>query len=69
MSWVDATRLRRRADVVRGLGWGNLALTGIACIVEPEVLPILATWGAGVMALSYSLGHAIDKRAERVVTR
>ena len=69
MSWVDAMRLKRRAAVVRGTGWANLAVSLIACAADPEMLPILGTWGGGFMALSYGLGHAIEKRAERVVAR
>lgn len=69
MSWVDAMRLRRRATIARAIGWVNLAITLIACVVEPQMLPFFATWAGGVMALSYGLAYAIEKRADRVVAR
>ena len=69
MSWIDTMRLRRRATAVRALGWTNLALALMASVVDFDAVPALITWAAGVMVLSYALGHGIDKQAERIIGR
>jgi hypothetical protein len=64
-------RLRRRADKVRSVGWLNLAVSVAwsAVALDGTVLALGGLWAAAVMALTYGIGWAIDKHAERVVTR
>ena len=71
MAWVDSMRLRRRADLLRRLGWVNLFLTVIWLVVHAsDGLPVFALgfiWAAGVLGVTYGIGWALDKRADRVV--
>jgi hypothetical protein len=71
MSWVDAMRLRRKADHVRAAGWFNLLAT-ITFVVfhsseAAEIILPASLWAALVIAVSYGLGWIIDRRADRVV--
>lgn len=66
-------RLRRRADGIRAVGWGNLVLTIVLCVVYAAegaaVLAVVIAWGAAVMAGTHAAGWMIDRHAERVVRR
>ena len=73
MAWVDSMRLRRRADKLRAVGWINLLLSILLCLVYAgegvHVLVTAAAWGVGVMGLTHGAAWAIDKHADRVVRR
>jgi hypothetical protein len=73
MAWIDSMRLRRRADKLRAIGWINLLLTVVLSLVHVsdgiQVLTAGVIWAALVMALTHGAAWALDKRAERVVTR
>lgn len=73
MAWVDSMRLRRRADIVRALGWGNLLLCIVWSVAEASeglaVFAIAVAWALVVMALTHGAAWAIDKHADRVVRR
>jgi hypothetical protein len=71
MSWVDAMRLRRKADHVRAAGWVNLVVT-ITYVVfhsgdASEIILPASVWAAFIMALTHGIGWIIDRRADRVV--
>ena len=73
MAWVDAMRLRRKADIVRAIGWVNL----IACVLWAllhlseglALLAVLGVWTVAVMAVTHGVAWIIDRRAEHVVRR
>jgi hypothetical protein len=71
MSWVDAMRLRRKADHVRAAGWFNLLATITYVVFHSadvaEIILPTSVWAALVIAVSYGLGWIIDRRADRVV--
>ena len=73
MAWADSMRFQRRADKLRAAGWINLLLTLIfAGIYLGEgfgALAVGAVWAVVVMAVTYGLGWALDRHAERVVKR
>ena len=69
MSWVDAMRLRRRADHVRVIGWVNAIAAGVLAITTHDAWVLALFWAASIMAVCYSVAHVVDKRAERVVRR
>ena len=71
MSWRDSMRLRGRADRVRFIGWINLAITFLVCVIISDAATLIVgtIWSALVMGLVYGLAYFIDKRAERVVGR
>ena len=73
MAWIDSMRLRRRADQIRAVGWVNLLLTLVIAIVYVsdgvQVLVAGVIWAALIMGLTHAAGWALDKRADRVVTR
>ena len=69
MSWVDAMRLRRRADHVRVLGWANAVAAGVLAVLLHEAWVLAVLWAASVLGVCYAVAHAVDKRAERVVRR
>ena len=74
MAWIDSMRLRRRADKVRAIGWGNLFLTIVLSVLHASddgmaVLAFGVLWAAGVMALTHGAGWMLDKQADRVVRR
>ena len=73
MAWIDSMRLRRRADKVRAIGWGNLILTVVLSLFHAgdgmSVLAFAVLWVAGVMALTQGAGWMLDKQADRVVRR
>jgi len=73
MAWIDSMRLRRRADKLRALGWINLLLTVVVSLVHVsdgiQVIAAGAIWAALVMASTHVAAWALDKHAERVVTR
>ena len=73
MAWIDSMRLRRRADKVRSIGWGNLVLTVVLSVFHASdgmsVLAFAILWAAGVMGLTHGAGWMLDKQADRVVRR
>lgn len=73
MAWVDSMRLRRKADIVRALGWVNLFASLLWSLVHVSeglaVLGVLGAWAVAVMALTHGIAWIIDRRADRVVTR
>ena len=69
MSWVDAMRLRRRADYVRATSWINAGATGLIAVALQDAWMAWSAWAAAVRGLCYALAHVIDVRAERVVKR
>ena len=73
MAWVDSMRLRRRADIIRAVGWVNLLFTIVVSVVYASdgaaVLAVAVAWAAAVMAVTHGAGWMIDRHAERVVLR
>ena len=73
MAWVDSMRLRRKADIVRAVGWVNLCVSVLWSLVHVSeglaVLALLGVWAFAVMALTHGIGWMIDRRADRVVRR
>ena len=73
MSWIDSMRLRRKADIVRWVGWINLFLSvGASLIYVSEGLATLAAlglWALAVLAVTHGIAWMIDRHAERVVRR
>jgi hypothetical protein len=73
MAWIDSMRLRRRADKLRALGWINLLLTVVVSLVHisdgVQVIAAGVIWAALIIASTHGAAWALDKRAERVVTR
>ena len=73
MAWVDAMRLRRKADLVRALGWLNLVVTVVWSFFHASeglaVLALFALWAAAGLAITHGIAWIIDRRAERVVRR
>ena len=78
MAWVDCMRLRRVASVVRGVGWSVSALifvfaAGAAFLVEGDhgLVPfaVIAAASAAILAVTYAIAWALDRRGERLVTR
>ena len=73
MAWVDSMRLRRKADIVRALGWFNLVASVVWGFLHTSeglgVLALCALWVAAVMGITHGVAWVIDRRAERVVRR
>ena len=73
MAWVDSMRLRRRADKIRAVGWVNLLLTLVIAITHvSEGIQVLVAgfiWATLIMGLTHGAAWALDRRADRVVTR
>ena len=73
MAWVDSMRLRRKADIVRALGWLNLIVSVIVSFFHVSeglgAILLFAVWAVLVMAITHVIGWVIDRRAERVVSR
>lgn len=73
MAWVDSMRLRRKAGVVRSLGWINLAVTVVWSFVNAaeglDAMGIFVAWATLVMAITHGVAWMIDRHAEHVVTR
>ena len=73
MAWIDSMRLRRKADIVRAVGWVNLFVCIVWSLVHVSdglaMLAVTGAWAAAVMALAYGIAYVIDRRADRVVGR
>jgi hypothetical protein len=73
MAWIDSMRLRRRADKLRAIGWINLLPTLVLSLTHAsdglQVLVAGVIWAALVMVLTHGGAWALDKHADRVVTR
>lgn len=73
MSWVDSMRLRRKADIVRWIGWTNLFVSIALSLTHSSdglaTLAALAIWALAVLALTHGIAWMIDRHAERVVRR
>ena len=62
-------RLRRRADLVRGVGWVNLMVALILAALDSESWLALLIAAAGIMCVMYGLAYLLDRRADHVVGR
>ena len=73
MAWVDSMRLRRKADIIRVIGWVNLFASVLWSLIHVSdglgLLAVLGAWAAAVMALTHGIAWIIDRRADRVVKR
>ena len=73
MSWVDSMRLRRKADIVRWIGWANLFVSTVWSLFNVSdglvTLGLIGLWAFAVLALTHAIAWVIDRRADRVVRR
>ena len=73
MSWVDSMRLRRKADIVRWVGWSNLFLSVVWSLFHVSdglgTLGLIGLWAFAFLALTHAIAWVIDRRADRVVRR
>ena len=78
MAWVDCMRLRRVATIIRAVGWtvagilfGGASIT--AFIIESDqtltIFGVLSAASIVLLAITYALAWAVDRRGDRLVTR